>query len=1313
MPRDGDGVYTLPHDLVADKEAVTPIPPSAERFMELFDDIASQINDMDTAAVVTAQLAGKANAADVNAALTLKADTAAVNAALVLKADASDLGGKIDTAAAGTTLATLTDGYLTAAQIPPSIASPFRFRGTWNASTNTTAPFGGGTPGTLVSSAGTEGDLWRVSVSGTTSLDGNDNWVAGDELYFGGGVWNPLGSALNGLSQSDGRIVGFFRGNGHGGVNLRGFWTADNRIFQVGAGVNKANGDETATDNWFPVQVPWDASLGITSIVSGLASHYLIDANNHVWSWGKNDVGQLGHGDTTDRSIPVKIASLSSINIAEVVPSAVNGSGYAAAFFREATTGGAGRVWGCGAGANYIFGNSSTSNQASPVRVGTTTNVVEIAFANNNGPAFFRTTEPGIYVTGGPGGVANGLGTGAPAQTPQRLTALDNEGITKMAVGAGINGAVAVMLDGTGAPFICGTGTWGLGFGTSTTLTAFTEITSRPSGEVYDDVAVCGDYIVVAFRSTAGNLHLLGYGGTGVLGSGATTDMTSITAPTGSFQGHVTRIAIGGPDGNQTVAVETDTGVLWTCGFESVGQTAHGTYNRAAGSRVWGAVQGLDGSAISDWGWCGAADAAGLTIVLADGRVKTAGGNALGETGTQPGNVHAVTTLQDVKGLPSVDTLLAGLYAAAENAANAAAAYAASASASAKLWRQPGNLSYPGFNVENFSRSPAGAPDTGSTLNAGAATNGAWRLTNETQLIAMRDVTRVDAGRQFKIATALQVIADVPTTIAFGFVCLDAAYAEITPRQQATYAITAADGRKTLTHIIASALGGDGVTKAWNAGTVYVRPFVSITGSSHTTDVISVEVAPILEIPVSRSIAEQPLYTDWTTDTPWGSERRTRLAAGGPVIYRPTSNLIYLTIQYGDSTANSHSSGLNDRLPRHMTADVFPYALMLDCPYAPGVDVTSATISATAFANYCDRANVGTSTAAMGQPEGIGTACRRVLQKRERRQAQELRGYAPLGIGGARLEHIKKGGTLMSGVQMWTRLTNAVQKWIDIAAQYGMTVNVEAVHVSIGSNDTAAAYTGGLAAYKADLQTLFGDLQTDLKALTGQSANPIIAFGTTSSTVEALVPSIALAQLADFYRGSTEIMPLGPEYAFAYASSNHLDIDATVLCGERLAHRMIFGLAASGNRPKVLYPSAVNWTGNTCVLTIADATTLVIDTDSVPAHAKYGFDCATLAISSVAVSTNTITVTFASDPPSGTVLTHAQGPHTDANLLPTVTGVSRGWGNIRNTRSATFNIRSKIIPSWDRANATLQGRVLNGRDCYFDDWLYNFEVTKP
>lgn len=58
--------------------------------------------------------------------------------------------------------------------------SAFEFQGNWNANTNTP---------TLTSSTGTQGDTYRVSVAGTTNLDGITDWEVGDQVVFDGSVW--------------------------------------------------------------------------------------------------------------------------------------------------------------------------------------------------------------------------------------------------------------------------------------------------------------------------------------------------------------------------------------------------------------------------------------------------------------------------------------------------------------------------------------------------------------------------------------------------------------------------------------------------------------------------------------------------------------------------------------------------------------------------------------------------------------------------------------------------------------------------------------------------------------------------------------------------------------------------------------------------------------------------------------------------------------------------------------------------------------------------------------------------------------------
>jgi hypothetical protein len=63
------------------------------------------------------------------------------------------------------------------------------YQGAWNASTNTP---------TLVSSTGTLGEFYIVSVAGTTNLNGVTNWGVGDWALFNGSVWQRVEGGADG-----------------------------------------------------------------------------------------------------------------------------------------------------------------------------------------------------------------------------------------------------------------------------------------------------------------------------------------------------------------------------------------------------------------------------------------------------------------------------------------------------------------------------------------------------------------------------------------------------------------------------------------------------------------------------------------------------------------------------------------------------------------------------------------------------------------------------------------------------------------------------------------------------------------------------------------------------------------------------------------------------------------------------------------------------------------------------------------------------------------------------------------------------------
>jgi len=64
-----------------------------------------------------------------------------------------------------------------------AVVGGLQYQGTWNASTNTPA---------LASGTGTQGFFYKVSVAGTTTLDGVSEWGVGDFALFDGTTWDRI-----------------------------------------------------------------------------------------------------------------------------------------------------------------------------------------------------------------------------------------------------------------------------------------------------------------------------------------------------------------------------------------------------------------------------------------------------------------------------------------------------------------------------------------------------------------------------------------------------------------------------------------------------------------------------------------------------------------------------------------------------------------------------------------------------------------------------------------------------------------------------------------------------------------------------------------------------------------------------------------------------------------------------------------------------------------------------------------------------------------------------------------------------------------
>ena len=142
----------------------------------------SGINTGDNAANTTSNsyADGKVTDAIVNGVTTVAPSQNAVYDALALKADTSAIPTALSQLSEDTTHRVVTD---TEKATWNALVGGTIFQTTWNATTNSPA---------LASSVGTKGYYYIVSVAGSTTLNGINDWGVGDWAIFDGTVWRKV-----------------------------------------------------------------------------------------------------------------------------------------------------------------------------------------------------------------------------------------------------------------------------------------------------------------------------------------------------------------------------------------------------------------------------------------------------------------------------------------------------------------------------------------------------------------------------------------------------------------------------------------------------------------------------------------------------------------------------------------------------------------------------------------------------------------------------------------------------------------------------------------------------------------------------------------------------------------------------------------------------------------------------------------------------------------------------------------------------------------------------------------------------------------
>jgi hypothetical protein len=78
-----------------------------------------------------------------------------------------------------------------------ALKTAMTYQGVWNANTNSPS---------LVSGTGNKGNLYKVSIAGTTTIDGISQWNVGDMIVFNGAVWDKIDGLASEIVSVFGRV---------------------------------------------------------------------------------------------------------------------------------------------------------------------------------------------------------------------------------------------------------------------------------------------------------------------------------------------------------------------------------------------------------------------------------------------------------------------------------------------------------------------------------------------------------------------------------------------------------------------------------------------------------------------------------------------------------------------------------------------------------------------------------------------------------------------------------------------------------------------------------------------------------------------------------------------------------------------------------------------------------------------------------------------------------------------------------------------------------------------------------------------------
>ena len=335
-----------------------------------------------------------------------------------------------------------------------------------------------------------------------------------------------------------------------------------------------------------------------TPMVAGGGYHSLtLKSDGTVWSWGRNNYGQIGNGKRFKKNTPVLVN-----NLTDVIAIA-SGTWHSLALKQDGT------VWTWGRNDYGQLGNGTFKNKQTPVRTKDLADVIAIAGGYLHSLALKSDGTAWAWGNNWSGQLGNETVAGV-SNIPVQVNSLQN--ISSIACGGSHNLAIR---SSDGVVWTWGDNTYGqLGNGTSVNSFYPTQVTG-----INGATAITGGYMHSLALLSGGTVWGWGNSRYGQLGNDSPLERISVPVQTKN----TTDISGISSLGWHNLALDLD-GIIWAWGDNSNGQIGNGTY---ASQNTPAQIEGLEDVADISTGWLHS------LAIKSDGTVWAWGDNRFGQLG--------------------------------------------------------------------------------------------------------------------------------------------------------------------------------------------------------------------------------------------------------------------------------------------------------------------------------------------------------------------------------------------------------------------------------------------------------------------------------------------------------------------------------------------------------------------------------------------------------------------------------------------------------------------------------------------------------